>query len=359
MSDDFRQKIKAFAARMVTLAPLCTDEGSTKLFLILPFLNFLGYDDRNPDEGCPEHSADFLEKYKIRVDFAILKEALPVIAIECKALGSSLKGESGQLRSYFNAARTVKLGIISDGMVYEFYADFLEPNMMDQNSFLMIDSREVAKGKIADSLEEGLKSLQKNNFDPKKIGAEAKRKLIFRNVTQQIAQLAEEPSETFVRMLLQNAGLSHVGTMALSELRDVTRSAFREFVNLRVLQQLDIMAKDNERENSIAPHKYASADATVERPKGQWFQPELTDRGTVLGINPDELVQLAPRLKPYLRKSEPDWPDIVDSADRLRHDLDVSQSLWGDACLAMGREQAAIALAFVSAKPAEQFTAPR
>ncbi len=33
----------------------------------------------------------------------------------------------------------------------------------------------------------------------------------------------------------------------------------------------------------------------------------------------------------------------------------VSKSLWGEACLAMGREEAAIAVAIVSAKPAGHF----
>jgi len=260
MSDDFRQKVRLFAERIVALAPRCTNEESTKLFLILPFLNFLGYDDRNPDEVCPEHGADFSEKYKNRVDFAILKGKLPVIAIECKTLGSALRDERGQLRSYFNAAPTVKMGVITDGLVYEFYADSDEPNMMDQTAFLALDLREVAKGKIEDSVEEGLRSLQKSNFDPENIGAEAKRKLIFQNVIQQIAKLAEEPSEPFVRMLLQNAGLSHVRTKALSEFRDITRSAFREFVNLRILQRLDIPSKDKELEKSILPAESSTTE---------------------------------------------------------------------------------------------------
>ena len=85
-------------------------------------------------------------------------------------------------------------------------------------------------------------------------------------------------------------------------------------------------------------------------------KPARQDTGTVMRILPEELVRLAPRLRPYLPTSSPAWPDIVDAADWLRHDLGVSKSLWGDACLAMGREQAAIALAIVSAKPAEHFT---
>jgi replication initiation protein RepC len=80
-----------------------------------------------------------------------------------------------------------------------------------------------------------------------------------------------------------------------------------------------------------------------------------TDRGTIMKLSTDELVQLAPRLRPYLRHSTPNWRDVVEAADWLRHDLDISKSLWGEACISMGREQAAIALAIVSAKPTDYF----
>lgn len=80
-----------------------------------------------------------------------------------------------------------------------------------------------------------------------------------------------------------------------------------------------------------------------------------TNSGTLTKLGPDELTRLAPRLRPYLRNPTPTWPDIVDAADWRRHDLGVSKSLWGEACLTMGREKAAIALAIVSAKPTEHF----
>jgi replication initiation protein RepC len=84
-------------------------------------------------------------------------------------------------------------------------------------------------------------------------------------------------------------------------------------------------------------------------------QPKRPEKGMVHGIRPDELVKLTPKLKPYLRRPNPAWPDIIDAADWLRHDLGVSKSLWGDACLAMGRELAAVALAIVSTKEPEHF----
>jgi replication initiation protein RepC len=83
-------------------------------------------------------------------------------------------------------------------------------------------------------------------------------------------------------------------------------------------------------------------------------QPERVE-GTVLRLSTEELVRLAPRLRPYLATPTPAWPAIVDAADWLRGELGVSKSLWGEACLAMGREEAAIAVAIVSAKPSGHF----
>jgi replication initiation protein RepC len=74
-------------------------------------------------------------------------------------------------------------------------------------------------------------------------------------------------------------------------------------------------------------------------------------------VHPGELLQLAPRLAEHVAQPFPDWADIVNAAgEGLRHELSVSQSLWANACLALGRPMAAIALAVVSTKPREHFT---
>ncbi len=70
---------------------------------------------------------------------------------------------------------------------------------------------------------------------------------------------------------------------------------------------------------------------------------------------PDPLIQLAPRLRPYLRSKDPTWPDIIEAADWLRAELDISKPLWGEACILLGRVGAAIAVAIVSTKDPEHF----
>jgi len=101
------------------------------------------------------------------------------------------------------------------------------------------------------------------------------------------------------------------------------------------------------------PHQ-AAVERSARSQEASQAKPARTD-GTVLRLTTDEVVRLAPRLRPYLATPAPSWPEVVDAADWLRSELGVSKPLWGEACLAMGREEAAIAVAIVSAKPAGHF----
>lgn len=71
-------------------------------------------------------------------------------------------------------------------------------------------------------------------------------------------------------------------------------------------------------------------------------------------LHPAKLLEVAPRLKTYIKKDRPSWPDIVEAADWLRHELQVPQHGWSEACLAMGREGAAVSVALISTKSSSQ-----
>ncbi len=126
-------------------------------------------------------------------------------------------------------------------------------------------------------------------------------------------------------------------------------------------------AENGPHQYTYKPNSYPQEDTVIanegsSRPGGEAgmsrptpVRPQPAERGRVLKLDPDELVRLAPRLKTYLLRPDPTWPDVIDAAAYLRSDLDVSKSLWGEACLAMGREQAAIAIAVVSVKDPEHF----
>jgi replication initiation protein RepC len=75
-------------------------------------------------------------------------------------------------------------------------------------------------------------------------------------------------------------------------------------------------------------------------------------------IAPSDLLRLTPKLKHYLRSPHPAWPDIADAADLLRSDLGIPTSLWEDACVAMRREQAAVAVAVITTNEPEELGNP-
>jgi replication initiation protein RepC len=79
------------------------------------------------------------------------------------------------------------------------------------------------------------------------------------------------------------------------------------------------------------------------------------DTGPLPSITPDQLIGLAPMFRSYLGQGRKSWPDVVDAADLIREHMGVSRTSWGEACVIMGREQAAIAVALISLRPESYF----
>jgi replication initiation protein RepC len=71
---------------------------------------------------------------------------------------------------------------------------------------------------------------------------------------------------------------------------------------------------------------------------------------TLPAITPKFVLNISPELKPYLFTTSPSWADIVEAANGLRQQLGISRPAWIDACQAMGRYQAATAIAVIAAK---------
>jgi replication initiation protein RepC len=67
-------------------------------------------------------------------------------------------------------------------------------------------------------------------------------------------------------------------------------------------------------------------------------------------VTPKLVLGVSPRLKPYIFAASPGWADLVEAADGLLQQLGISRAAWIDACQAMGRYQAATAVALIAAK---------
>ena len=156
----------------------CANEEQTKLYLVLPFLRLLGYDALDPSQVIAKSSADFSEKYKNRVDFLLMANGIPAIALECKSCGAELKGARGQLKSYFNALSGGRVGALTNGMEYEFFINSAEPNHMEDEPFLSLSLKSLTNGAMRTDVIDTLERLTRARFDADHIIGQARQRLL-------------------------------------------------------------------------------------------------------------------------------------------------------------------------------------
>lgn len=236
---DLGNRLALVATRLKTLRSACTNEESTKLYLILPLLAALGYDPTNPYEIYPEYSASFDSSESNKVDFAVLRDGEPVIAVECKKVGTSLSSERGQLRGYFNALLPVKLGILTDGVVWEFFVDSDQPNIMDEEPFVTLDLETIEISGLSEEILQALMPISKEAFEPDRIAETAHVLLVKKRLRTTLVEELTSPSEEFCRFALQKIGLKNVRRTAIDRHYGLmVKSAINEALILPAAERL-------------------------------------------------------------------------------------------------------------------------
>ena len=246
MSDEFRARLHAHALVAIDRARKATSEAATSQYLVLPFFQLLGYDPLDPEEVIPEAHASFSEKFKNRVDYAICKDSVPVVAIECKRVGTLSEGHRGELKGYFNAVPSVKLGVLTDGLVFELYSDTREPNLMDDEPFVRIDLTEVAAGRITDHALDALLRLQKGTFDPADVGSDAKKKIYVGQYLRVLEQNFRVPDEAFLRGVMDLARIEgRRTTKMVEEHGPYMVQAMQAFLDKKILERVGFAERED------------------------------------------------------------------------------------------------------------------
>lgn len=229
---DFLEEIKAFTNQIETRINVCQTEEATKMSLIVPFFQILGYDVFNPTEFCPEFTADVGIKKGEKVDYAIMENGSPVVLIECKWCGEKLDKYGSQLFRYFSTT-TAKFGILTNGVNYKFYTDLEEANKMDLVPFLEIDLKNIKENQLAE-----LKKFCKSNFDSDRIFSTAEELKYSSLIKQLLTNELDDPSESFIRYILNNIYDGVKTQKALEKFSPIIKKSFTAFVNEIVNQKI-------------------------------------------------------------------------------------------------------------------------
>jgi hypothetical protein len=258
MSEE-KEKLEDYVKKVKEYQQFCQgNEATTKASLIAPLFTLLGWDMANPKECLPEYRADFGkgEKAATPVDWAFCIHPAFAFIVEAKECGKKLKTHAEQLSMYFgkiNQAATVKLGIYTNGVQWQFYTDLDKANVMDNAPFLSWDILNDDPNAIPFDL---LKLLQKAEF--KKDGPDNIRTFAERGRKQNLLvnalNILLEPSDDFIGSVL-NVQVGDGGSIetrrlhahVINEWRPIVANALQEWVKQK---KLDIALQPTEKESS-------------------------------------------------------------------------------------------------------------
>jgi hypothetical protein len=254
---DLKDQIKVIAERSKHKENIQTEE-ATKNAFVMPFLQSLGYDVFNPLEVVPEFIADLGIKKGEKIDYAIFKDNIPTILIECKHWAQNLNIHDGQLLRYFHVSKA-KFGVLTNGIEYRFYSDLVMPNKMDEKPFLEFNILDIKDNHI-----EELKKFHKINFDADSIVNTASELKFMNELKHLLHQELTNPTPEFVRHFAKQVYPSVVTAKVLEQFTDLTKRAVQHHISDLITDRLkSALSKEDE----IIESKVATEQSNEESSK--------------------------------------------------------------------------------------------
>ncbi|MBI9080290.1 MAG: type I restriction enzyme HsdR N-terminal domain-containing protein [Pseudodesulfovibrio sp.] len=231
---DFQTSVANLAMRVKDLRDLIETEEATKNAFIQPFLQLLGYDPSDPRVVVPEYTADTGTKKNEKVDYVVMKEGKPIMLFECKSCGTSLdQGKANQLHRYFQNTPTARVGVLTDGVIYEFYSDLDKPNLMDPKPFMIFDFENIDETLIVE-----LQKLGQGNFNEDTTLNAAQNLKYTRQIKRFLSQELDSPSDDFVRQFASKIYSGPLRANVIEEFRSRVAQAARDYINDKIDERL-------------------------------------------------------------------------------------------------------------------------
>lgn len=248
---DFKDQVKQLASRIEKMLPQINTEEATKTSLIMPFIQILGYDVFNPFEVNPEFIADIGIKKGEKVDYAIMKDGNPIIFIECKHHKEKLDPHNSQLFRYFHTTKA-KFGILTNGMVYRFYTDLVEPNKMDENPFLEIDINELKDTELVE-----VQKFHKSYFDIDNIVNTASELKYSNAIKKILSSEFKSPTPNFVKFFVSQVYDGRATENVMNQFTEIVKKSVGHLISEMISERLKIALNQEKSTDQIEAAKAA------------------------------------------------------------------------------------------------------
>ena len=210
------------------LPKMNNNEDATINVSVSPLIRALGYNTQDLDEVYPQYPILNTDA----VDYAILRDDMPVMFVEAKAAGNKLQNkEWKQLFQYFNAEIGLRFGVLTNGVEYRFFTDLKADNIMDKEPFLTLDMLNLDERLVAE-----LEGFTKAGFDPERVVAGARKRVMARLLKQEM----NNPSNEIVRHFAKQLTTKRLSSDQLSYYTGLLREAWKGLVEAEIGKRLPI-----------------------------------------------------------------------------------------------------------------------
>ena len=250
---DFKDAILQLADRISKLKDNIKTEEATKNAFIMPMISALGYDVFNPLEVVPELDCDLVKKKGEKIDYAIIKDGVPILLIECKHIDQDLNLHDTQLQKYF-VASNARFGVLTNGIEYRFYTDLDKQNIMDERPFLVVNMIDITEAEI-----EQLKKFHKSYYDVEEILSTAQELKYMTDVKAILNKEFANPSKEFVKYIIRPIYQGQIKENVLDLFTPIVKKSIASIIKERIAEKLNLAIKTND--------EPAPVQQEVEQPK--------------------------------------------------------------------------------------------
>jgi hypothetical protein len=238
---DFADQIRGFIQTILKIKPNVLTEEATKVSMVIPLLQILGYNVFDPTEVIPEFVADFGIKKGEKVDYAIMINNEPLILLEAKHWDDSLDPHTSQLVRYFTTTKA-KFAILTNGIQYQFFTDLDDKNLMDERPFLTIN----LTPDIRDSELVEFKKFHKSYFDLESVRSAAVQLRYSSDLKNYLTNQLSDPSDAFAKFIIKQIYSGRIWSSVLENFKPIVKKAVNQIVTEMVSDRLKVALSETE-----------------------------------------------------------------------------------------------------------------
>ncbi|WP_288438251.1 type I restriction endonuclease [uncultured Chryseobacterium sp.] len=246
---DLKIKLEQLQQKVSGLKDQISTEEATKNAFVMPFIQILGYDIFNPTEVIPEHVCDIGTKKGEKVDYVIKNNDEPIFIIECKHWKESADAHNSQLHRYYHVSKT-RFGVLTNGIIYNFYTDLEKPNIMDEKPFFTINMED-----LKDSSIKILESFTKKDYNLESILDSAEALKYIKAIRKEFEKEIESPSDEIVKLLVGRFFEKPMTANRMLSFKEYTKkaltSSINESISFRLKSALNINEQIEKQEDDI------------------------------------------------------------------------------------------------------------